>query len=527
MKRRDFSKMLLAGMVLPGLGLMRDGQAYAQTPEGGLISLLAPEPPMLALPINQQQPTIVVAAKIYEGLLDYDFELNPLPQLAESWEISEDGLIYTFNLVRGATWHDGEPFTAHDVVFSCTEMLPVTHARGQTLLERCESVTALDEHTVEFKLTAPFAAFIYFFQSAGAPIAPRHIYQGTDFANNPANDHPIGTGPFMFKEWARGSHIHLVANPNYYLEGKPGLTEIFFRIVPDAASRAVAMETGEAQLAQWNDVESFDVQRLAALPHLEFTTKGYEFFSPIIWYEVNLRKEPFSDLRFRKAMMHLLDKQFIVDRIMFGLAAPATGPIASTTKFHQPGLPQYEFDVAKANTILDEMGLEKDSSGKRVTIRFLVAPYGEVWTRLAEYFRQAMAAGGIEVILDTTDIAGWGQTVANWDHEVTTNMLYQNADPAIGVSRAYVSSNIRKVLFSNTQGYSNPEVDQLFEDAAVQTTEAARQELYSAAQQILVEELPVLWMTEQRYPTLYDNRITDLIVGATGVNSNFAHARYA
>lgn len=528
MKRREFNKLLLAGMAAPGLGLLRDGLAYAQTPAGGLTSLLAPEPPMLVLPVNQQQPTIVVGSKIFEGLLDFDFELNPRPQLAERWEVSDDGLTYTFHLARNAKWHDGVPFTAHDVVFSCSVMLMELHPRARTVFERCESIVATDDHTVVFTLAEPFAPFLYAFETASAPMGPRHLYEGTDFRNNPANDHPIGTGPFMFKEWSRGSHIHLVANPDYYQEGKPGLTEIFFRIVPDAASRSVALETGEAQLAGWNDVEAFDVQRLAALPHLAVTTKGYEFASPLLWYEVNLRKQPFDDLRFRKAMMHLLDRSFIVERIMFGLAAPATGPIASTTRFFEPDLPRYDFDVAKANAILDEMGLARDAGGRRVTIRFLIAPYGEVWTRLAEYFRQAMAAGGIEVILDTTDIAGWGQSIANWDYEVSTNMLYQNADPAIGVARSYISTNIRKgVLFNNSQGYENAEVDRLFAQAAVQTSETARQELYSAVQRILVEELPVLWMTEQRYATLHDARIVDLVVGATGMNSNFAHARFA
>lgn len=528
MKRRDFNKMMLTGAAASGLCLMRDGLVYAQTPNGGLTSLLAPEPPMLVLPLNQQQPTIVAGTKMYESLLDYDFDLSPRPQLAESWDVSEDGLTYTFRLAKKAKWHDGHPFTAADVVFSCDVFLKEVHPRARSNFERCESITALDDHTVEFKLREPYAAFIYAFETGGCPLAPKHIYEGTDYRSNPANDHPIGTGPFMFKEWVRGSHIHLVANPDYYQEGKPHLTEIFYRIVPDAAARSVAMESGEAQLSQWNDVEHFDVKRLAALPSLEFTTKGYEFFSPIMWYEVNLRKKPFDDVRFRKAMMHLLDRNFIVDRILFGLAAPATGPIASTTKFHQPDLPEYEFSVEKANAILDEMGMKRDASGNRVTIRFLVAPYGEVWTRLAEYFRQAMSAGGIEVILDTTDIAGWGQQVANWEHEATTNMLYQNADPAIGVARNYISSNIRKgVLFTNTQGYENPEVDRLFEEAAVQTSDDARQERYSKVQRILVDEVPVLWMTEQRYPTLYDKRINDLVIGSTGVHGNFANARYS
>lgn len=174
------------------------------------------------------------------------------------------------------------------------------------------------------------------------------------------------------------------------------------------------------------------------------------------------------------------------------------------------------------------MGLTPDSNGTRVTIRFLAAPYGEVWSRLAECFRQAIAAGGIEVILDSTNVAGWGTTVADWDHEVTTNLLYQFGDPALGVARTYISSNIRRgVLFSNTEGYKNAEVDRLFAEAAVETDEGKRQDLYSKVQETLVEDVPVLWMTEQLYPTLHDNRLKDLIVSAIGVNTNFAQAHFA
>ena len=527
MKRREFNKLLMATAAASGLGVLGDGHVYAQTAPGTLMSVVQPEPPILMLALNQQQPTGLVGGKIYESLLDFDLDLTPKPQLAESWEVSNDGLIYTFKLVENAKWHDGEPFTAADVVFSCDVMLKEVHPRARVNFSRCESITAPDDSTVVFKLSEPFAPFLFSFESSSCPIVPKHIYEGTDYRNNPANETPIGTGPFKYNEWVRGSHIHLVANPDYYREGQPGLKEIYYRVIPDAASRSVALESGEVQLAQWGDVETFDVERLAALPHLELTTRGYEFYSPVLWYEMNMRREPFNDLRFRKACMHLLDRQFIVDRIMFGLAQSATGPIASTTKFYDGNVASYEFDIEKATALLDEMGLTPNAKGNRVTIRFLVAPYGEVWSRLAEYFRQAMAAGGIEVILVSTDVAGWGTTVADWEHDVTTNLLYQFGDPALGVARTYISSNIRKgVLFSNTQGYENAEVDRLFAEAAAQTDEDKRQELYSRVQKILVDELPVLWMTEQRYPTLYDSRLVDLITSAIGVNANFAQTHF-
>lgn len=528
MKRRDFHKMLLGtGAALPFLDGLLNGAASAATPDGGLVTIIQPEPPILVLPLNQQTPTGTVGGKIYESLLTFDFDLTPQPQLATSWEVSEDGLTYTFHLVENAKWHDGEPFTAADVVFSCDVMLKEVHPRARANFDRCESITAPDDYTVVFQLKEPFAPFILAFEASSAPIAPKHVYEGSDYRNNPANDKPIGTGPFMLNEWARGSYIHLTAFEDYYVEGQPGLTEIYYKIVPDAASRSVALETGEANLAQWNDIEPFDVQRVAGLPNMELTTKGYEFFSPMAWYELNLRKEPLNDVRFRKAMMYLLDRNFIVDNIVFGLGQVATGPIATTTRFYDGDVPKYEKDVDKAIALLDEMGLAPDGDGVRVKLTYTIPPYGEVMTRIAEFFRQSMAEGGIEITLLSTDMAGWAQAISNWDYDISSNMLYQFGDPALGVARTYISSNIRKgVLFSNTEGYENPKVDELFAKAAVATSDEERQALYSEVQKILVDELPVLWTYEAQYPTIYDSSLKDLIVGATGANGNFAKAHW-
>lgn len=213
---------------------------------------------------DPHKTTATAAAEVLfmlsDTLVSIDYDMLTLhPGLAKSWDVSADGLTYTFHLQKAAKWHDGTPFTSADVVFSCDVMLKEVHPRARGSFERCESITAVDDHTVVFKLKAPFAPFLKAFEAGSAPICPKHIFEGTDYRNNPKNAHPIGTGPFMFKEWVKGSHIHLVANPDYYMDGKPGLTEIFFRIVPDAASRSVAMETGEAQLSAWNDVENFDV----------------------------------------------------------------------------------------------------------------------------------------------------------------------------------------------------------------------------------------------------------------------------
>lgn len=524
MNRREFNLMLAATV---GASAFMGKAALAQAEGETLTAIIQPEPPILNLGINQQTPTGVVGGKMYEGLLSYARDLTPQPLLADSWEISEDGLTYTFKLVQNAKWHDGQPFTSADVLFSCKELLPETHPRARAVFDRCASIEAPDDFTVVFTLKSPFPAFIMAFETASAPILPRHQLEGKDFKKEGAELPPIGTGPFKLKEWVKGSHIHLTAVEDYYRPDQPKLKEIFYRVVPDAASRAVAMEQGEAQLAQWQDIEPFDVERLSALEHLEVTTEGYEYFSPMVWIELNCRKPPMDDKRFRQALTHLIDREFVRERIFFGLANAATGPISSSMRFYDKDVKAYEHSVEKANALLDEMGLKPRADGNRVTLKFTMVPAGEVWTRIAEYVRQSFGQAGINVELQSNDLAGWVSAVSNGDFDISGNQLYQNGDPALGVARTYISSNIRKgVMFSNTSGYSNPKVDELFEAAAVELDEAKRQALYTEVQQLLVEEMPVLWLCEQRYPTIYDNRLKDVVTSSTGVNANFGTTHF-
>lgn len=523
MNRREFNLMLAALMG----STATTGLAFAQADGDTLTAIIQPEPPILNLGLNQQTPTGVVAGKMYEGLLSYAKDLSPQPLLADSWEVSEDGLTYTFHLAPNAKWHDGEPFTSADVVFSCKTFLPEVHPRARDVFSRCESIEAPDDHTVVFTLKQAFPAFIMAFETASAPMVPRHLMEGLDRTAG-AEQPPIGTGPFRLAEWIRGSHIHLTAFDDYYREGQPKLRNIYYRVVPDAASRAVALEQGDAQLAQWQDIEPFDVARLSELPHLDMTTEGYEYFSPMVWIELNTRRPPMDDKRFRQALMHLIDREFVRDRILFGLAKAATGPISSSMRFYDADVKTYEHSVEKAVALLDDMGLTPDANGVRASLKFTMVPAGETWTRIAEYVRQACAAGGVNIELQSNDLAGWVEAVSNGEFDISGNQLYQNGDPALGVARTYISSNIRKgVMFSNTAGYSNPKVDELFEAAAVELDEAKRQAYYTEVQQLLVEEVPVLWMVEQQYPTIYDNRLRDLVTTATGINSNLGTTHFA
>ena len=522
--RRDMLASGAAASFLAG-----SGGAQAQTPKRGgtLRSIVNPEPPGLVLGLNQLLPTMLVAGKIYQGLLRYDFDLKPLPSLAKSWTISPDGKVYTFTLQPDVKWHDGQPFTSADVVYSTSKYLPETHARWRAMFERCASIKALDVTTVEFTLKEAFGAFISAFLASGCPMMPAHIYDGKgDVKTNPANNAPIGTGPFMLKEWRKGSFIHLVRNPNYWKPGQPYLDEIFYTVVPDGAQRVAAIESGKVDMAQNNDIENFEVPRLKALKHLEFTTKGNEAVSPISWLDINHRLPKFQDKRFRKAMMHAVDRKFIVDNLFFGLGRVAHGPIASTTKYRdEAALTKYDYNPAKAIALLDEMGLKPDARGVRQKVSILALPYGEVWSRQAEFIKQQFGKVGIEATIETTDTPGFLQRNSNWEFELCFNFLSQFMDPAVGVARTYVSSNIRKgVISTNVEGYSNPAVDDLFAKAAVAPNPTDAQKYYSDVQRILSDDVPVLYLTELEFPTFISKNFKNVVVDASGSLAEFDQA---
>lgn len=521
MKYKSMSnKLLKVGAALATAALFWGaGVVHAQTRGGTLNAIVQPEPPILMLGLNQQGPTQYVAGKIYQGLLTYDHQLKPQPSLAKSWKTSSDGLTYTFELQSGVKWHDGKPFSAADVVFSVDKFLRETHPRGRLIINKyIESIRALNELTVEFKLKEPFSPFMSMFVVDNMPMVPKHIYEGTDFRNNPANQTPIGTGPFKFKEWKKGSHIVLTRNPDYWKKGQPYLDEIVFRVIPDAASRAIAFEKGDVQVLRGGDVDNVDVKRIKALPNVEMTTKGWEMYAPVAFMIMNQRKPPFNNLKVRQAVMHAINRKFIVDNIFFGMGKVATGPIASTTLFYDKNVPQYDFNLKKARALIQESGVNVGAT----TVKILAFPYGSAWDRLGEYTKQSLEQIGFKVELDSADAGGWAKRTGDFDFDLTFNFTYQYGDPALGVARHFLSTNaIKGSPFVNNQGYNNAKVDELFATAAASRLPELRQKLYSQVQNILVEEVANGMLFEMEYATFYRKNIKNLVKTGIGLNETF------
>ena len=273
----------------------------------------------------------LISTKIFDGLVSYTYDMKPQPVLATSWEIAPDGLTYTFKLRPNVKWHDGKPFTSADVKYSLEKVWSKMHPRGRTTYQNVTSVETPDDLTIVLKLSKPTPILMKSLSSYESQIIPKHIFDdGTDIAKHPGMNAPIGTGPFVFKEWKKGEYILLERNPGYWDQPKPYLDKIVWKIIPDAAARAAALETGEADFTAFSAVSISDIKRLASLPKLAAETKGYEYLAPLFLLELNNRNEYLAKVEVRQAISHAIDRKFLIDNVWEGYGTALTGPIPPT-----------------------------------------------------------------------------------------------------------------------------------------------------------------------------------------------------
>lgn len=503
----------------------------AEPKRGGTLTFsYQPEPSALSTISTTAVPTALVATKIFESLLEYQgAQLKPMPGLAESWTMAPDGKTYTFKLRGDVKWHDGKPFTSADVKFSVENLIAPYHSRGKVYWGELESAETPDATTIVFKLKKPVPYFLKAFQPSESPILPKHLLESIDTKDAKSvrgaefMQKPVGTGPFMFKEWKKGSHITLERNPDYWKKGRPYLEQVIFRVIPDGAARAIALETGELDLAPMNSVPQADMARLAKLKHIQLSNKGAEGLGPLLWLEVNLREKPLADKRVRQAISMAIDRKKVVDVIWYGQGKPATGPLVSPNPWYDKKLKPFEYNIKKANQLLDAAGYKRGADGKRFKMTQHFTPYGESFVRLAEYTKNELGKLGIEVETQSADMGGWLKAVyTDWSYQMTNNFTHNYSDPAIGTQRAFVSSNIRKgASFTNSMDYKNPRVDELFAQSAIEIDDKKRAAQLAEIQQILRDELPVIFLVEIAYSHLYNKRVHGLITNGISMYSNW------
>jgi peptide/nickel transport system substrate-binding protein len=526
------SGALLAGGLFGGLWPTgAQAQALPNTAQGAqrggtLEALVHPEQPTLAFFINTSTPGRAVVSKIFDGLFDYGPDLKPRPQLAESLEFSKDGLQVHLKIRKNVFWHDGKPLTAADVKFSAEEIWRKYAPTARRVFQYLTKVETPDSHTVVLTLSKPTPVILNALDVVAAPVLPRHLYEGTDIPNNPNNNKPVGSGPFVFKEWQRGSHIALERFDKYWEAGRPHLDKLTWKFIPDVAGRANALETGAAQYGERNPVTFADANRLAKLPNLVVSTDGYNGFASWLWLIPNLRDPIIGNLKVRQAILHAIDRNALVKTVWGGYAVPATGPVSSLlSTFYTKDTPQYPFDRKKAEALLDEAGYPKKADGWRFTLNHDFIPFGDDYRRTGEFVRQALRAVGIDVTLRALDLATWTKNVfTDYNFQLVSSFGMNWQDPQIGVEQHYWSkAEAKGTPWFNASGYANADADRLLEAAQIERDPAKRVDLYKEFQKVAQRDLALLNLFEYRWFGVWDKRLRNVTDTFDHSQNNFAH----
>lgn len=485
------------------------------------------EPRNLNPAIVASNGVFFVASKVIEPLAEASFEGKDglAPRLAISWEGSADGLTATFHLREGVQWHDGMPFTSADVAFSALEVWKPLQNLGRVVFKALEKVETPDDHTavLHFSEPTPFQLVRNALPALTA-VLPKHIFAGTDIAANPANEKLIGTGPFRYAEHKAGEYYRLVKNDAYWGEGQPLLDEIVYRVLPDRAAAAGALEAEEIDLTAFSAVPLADLARISKVPGLTVIDKGYEALTYQLVVEINHRRKELADLKVRQAIAHAIDRDFVVKTVFLGYAKTATGPVPRYDgQFYTGDVAAYPFDVAKANALLDEAGYGRGPDGTRFALKLLPAPYFNETKQFGDYLRQALAAVGIDARIVNNDAAAHQKAVyTDHDFDLAIAPTVYRGDPAISTTILVESGIPAGVPFSNQGGYANAQLDALIAEAARTIDEKQRTALYHRFQQMVTADLPLINVAEWGFITVASERVKNVASNPRWAVSNWA-----
>ena len=429
--------------------------------------------------------TRVVSKSIYEGLYTYDKDLKPVPELAESYEVSPDSRIYTIKLKKGVKFHNGEDFNAEAVKVNFDRFInPDNHLSRLSAYSMIERVDALDPSTVRFTLKQPMAGFITRL-AATTPqmICPQYVKQYGK--NKQLATRACGTGPYVFDTYSPTDGLHVKKNPNYRVPGLPKLDGIYWVPVVENATRAAMLRSGEAQyvtpmpveqIAMLKDDKSIEIQTIPGLMSR--------------YLSINNSVKPFTDKRVREAINYAINKEALCKVAYSGYAVPMEGIIPAGLPTHLKMGP-WPYDPKKARELLKEAGYP---NGFETT---LWSGYSNTTaSKAVQFIQQQLAQVGIKV---TTRLLEPG---------VRTSDVYSVKNPKDAKVRLYYIGwsdstmdpdlTIRPILdsreapprFMNAAYYNNPKLDAVLDKAAVEVNAEKRQALYNEAQEMVWKDAP-------------------------------------
>jgi len=477
-------------------------QAQEKPKYGGVLVVGSYSDPVSLNPdITWSWPTHSICSAIYQRLFGFNVEETGfIPELALGWEASKDGLRYTFHLTNNATFHDGTPFTSADVKFSFEEILIKYLGPYSAMKDVLNLPTETpDKYTWVLKLKEPDPDLLVKLTYYGFYILPKHLYEGTKIDENPYNWKPVGTGPFVFKEYVKGSHAIIERNPNYWKKDLPYLDRVVFKIIPDTQSRIMAMDKHEIDFLMTWPAHPEGIPRWEKDPAISVVkTPGVVGPSEII---INHEDPILKDFRVRKALALATDKQYILERMgPPGTVYMVESPIPSVWKeWHNPKATQVEFNVDKANSLLDEAGYKRGPDGKRFDLSIIYDPKVVDYVTISEAFAGMMEKHiGVRVKLLPYETAVYYKKLETTDFQLAVLGISRGPDVGKGLT-VYWSEMIPPLGITTNPGrFNNSEYDKLYVQQRKEMDVEKRKQTIYKMQEILVNEVAGIWMPETR-----------------------------
>ena len=530
--------------------LRRNAEAFEYTTgkTGGTLTIATiSEPLTLNLALADDSGSTGVLGYLFEGLTEISWLTDEVePSLAESWTHSDDGLTWTFSLRKDVTWHDGTPFTAHDVEFTFNRIIYneeinsssratfnfrfLDEATG-TWTEAEMTVTALDDHTIQCVLPVSFAPFL---RSMGTAIYPKHILEPYvddgifnevwDIDTDPAEI--IGTGPFTIERYVPKEHVVLSRNPNYWLEDNAGnslpyLDKIVHFIVPDLNTDLARFKDGDSDIHGVLGREFAELEPLQAEGNFTIYRRGPALGSTFLTFNLNLGENPdtmepyvaadklkwFRNTQFRRAVAHIVNKEAIIRDVHHGLGYPQWSSISpSAGDFHNPDVRRYEYDIAEANRILDSLGwvdtdgdgIREDDVGNTIEFSMVTNTQNSVRERVGMIIQQGLEEIGIKADFRLVQFGELvSQLTRSYDWEAMVMGFGGGTDPHGGIVLWHSSENLHLWYPNQPQPATDweAEIDRLYVRASQELDRDERVALYHRAQEIASENMPLIYTT--------------------------------
>lgn len=463
-----------------------------------------------------------ISGLIFNGLTKYDKDIKITGDLAESWEVSKDGLQIIFHLRKGVRWHDGVEFTSDDVVFTFQTVTdPKVPTPYGSNFGPVQKVEAVDKHTVKVTYSEPYAPAL---ESWGMGIIPKHILEGKDIAAVEYNRNPVGTGPYKLKEWVTGQKIVLEAFDGYF-EGRPKINRYFARIIPDTATMFLELKFGgidfmgltPPQYKLQSDSKHFNryFQKFR-YPSFGYTYLGY-----------NLQDPRFGDRRVRRAITHAINKRDIIDGVLLGYGTPCTGPFPPESWAYNTEVKDLEYSPEKAKMLLQEAGwamgndrlLYKDGKPFRFTV--LINQGNDARRKTAEIIRENLRKVGIEMEIKVLE---WQAML----HEFIDKKRFEAVIMGWALSRdpdiydIWHSSKTKEGEF-NFISYKNDDVDRLLLEGRRTFDFEKRKSIYHRIHSILAEDQPVAFLFVPDALPVLNKRFKGVEKAPLGIWYDFIH----